>query len=422
MIDLSVQIEIGGSFVEVGSITGTSYQDAVFSYSYEYLDNPHRQPISLALPLERINFDARSTKIFFDGLLPEGFTRESVAKAIKADSNDYITILSELGGECLGAIKIFNSLNRKVRPNYKPLSVSAIKALAKEGATNAASLVVESHLSLTGASGKVGLYYDEKTGRWFLPAGEAPSTYIVKQSHIRYADIVINEQLCLLTAKKLGINVPESFIIETDPDLNDGDVLFATRRYDRTIDKNSRTIKGLPVPYRLHQEDFSQALGIPANQKYEESGGEYLKKMIEILRSFSANPIDDQMALWKICVFNYLVGNTDNHLKNLSLLYSKDLSSVRLAPAYDIISIKIYNNSSKDMSLGINGKYRITKITRDDFKLEAKHSGLGSKLAMSVFDYLKEQFVPALMVSAEELAGQGFKQAPVLAEKIAKAY
>lgn len=74
------------------------------------------------------------------------------------------------------------------------------------------------------------------------------------------------------------------------------------------------------------------------------------------------------------------------------------------------------------MSLGINGKYRITKITRDDFKLEAKHSGLGSKLAMSVFDYLKEQFVPALMVSAEELAGQGFKQAPVLARKIVKAY
>ena len=74
------------------------------------------------------------------------------------------------------------------------------------------------------------------------------------------------------------------------------------------------------------------------------------------------------------------------------------------------------------MTLGINGKYRIIKITRDDFKFESKHSGLGSKLAMSVFDYLKEQFVPALMVSAEELAGQGFKQAPVLAEKIAKAY
>lgn len=41
------------------------------------------------------------------------------------------------------------------------LDQSAVKALAAEGAQKSAEIVTKSHLSLTGASGKVGLYYDE---------------------------------------------------------------------------------------------------------------------------------------------------------------------------------------------------------------------------------------------------------------------
>lgn len=60
-----------------------------------------------------------------------------------------------------------------------------------------------------------------------------------------------------------------------------------------------------------------------------------MKKMFSLLRAFSSNPLTDQLKLWDICVFNYLIGNTDNHIKNLSLLYSQDLKEVRLAPAYE---------------------------------------------------------------------------------------
>ena len=70
-----------------------------------------------------------------------------------------------------------------------------------------------SHLSLTGASGKVGLYYDAAGKQWYLPKGTAPSTHIVKQSHIRLSGIVANEQLSLRTAYYCGIEIPDSFII-----------------------------------------------------------------------------------------------------------------------------------------------------------------------------------------------------------------
>ena len=90
-----------------------------------------------------------------------------------------------------------------------------MKALAKRVSANQLELITEAHLSLTGASGKVGLYYDPERNMWYQPQGDALSTHIVKQSHVRLSDIVTNEQLSLTAASKLGISIPESFIINT---------------------------------------------------------------------------------------------------------------------------------------------------------------------------------------------------------------
>lgn len=86
---------------------------------------------------------------------------------------------------------------------------------------------------------------------------------------------------------------------------------------------------GLTVPFRLHQEDFSQAMGISSGHKYEHNGEGYLKRMCDILKKYSSNPMEDQLKLWDICVFNYLIGNTDNHIKNVSLLYASDMASIK---------------------------------------------------------------------------------------------
>ncbi|MBQ0162505.1 MAG: hypothetical protein KBS84_05010 [Treponema sp.] len=103
-----------------------------------------------------------------------------ITDSVHADSDDYISILKEL-------------------------TEDEIKILAESGINKAANLEIKSHLSLTGASGKTGLYYNQDSKKWYLPVGSAPSNFIVKQSHARLRNIVVNEQLCLLTAKKLGI-------------------------------------------------------------------------------------------------------------------------------------------------------------------------------------------------------------------------
>ena len=414
---LAVQIEVKGAFKQVGEIVGTSSDDARFTYTESYLKDPESRAVSISMPLEQQSFSVESTRNFFEGLLPEGFTRRCVAEWLHRDEKDYLAILAGLGQECLGAIKIIDE-SRAVRPaKYKELTSEEVKKLAQEGATESAEMVTKSHLSLTGASGKVGLYYDEQKDKWYLPIGEAPSTHIVKQSHIRLKRIVANEQLCLLTAKNLGIEIPQSFIIKTESNEAE-DVLFATKRYDRRMQSNGRKLNGMNIPYRLHQEDFSQALGIPASEKYEKDGGSYLSKMFGILRDYSASPIEDQLKLWDICVFNFLIGNTDNHIKNLSLLYGKDLKTIRLAPAYDIVSTMVYESSTENMALSIGGDYSIRKITEESFAKEATKAGLGVKMAMKRLDTLRKNFVEALNTGAQVLEEQGFEGTKDIAEQI----
>ena len=417
MRKLSVYIEINGLSEYVGEISGVDSNDACFTYADSYLNNPNNRAISIGLPLEEKNFNSRRTRIFFEGLLPEGFVRRCVAELMHIDENDYLSILTILGRECLGAIKIVDELEYKISPEYKELSAEEVYALASEGATESAEIVAKSHISLTGASGKVGLYYNEKNNKWYLPTGEAPSTHIVKQSHVRLKKIVANEQLCLLTAKHLGIDIPESFIVTTD-DIDDETVLFATKRYDRKFVEDAKYVDGLKVPRRLHQEDFAQALGIAASDKYEKNNNEYLKKLFDLLRSHSADPMTDTLKLWDICVFNYLIGNTDNHIKNISLLYSEDLKSVRLAPAYDIISTMIYESSTDNMSISINGIYNINEITRESFEKAASNIGIGKKIAMDRFDNMVNGFNDALCNAKEQLQVQGFNHVEHISNKI----
>lgn len=80
MRKLSVFIEINGSSEYVGEISGTDSTDACFSYADTYLNNPEHRAISIGLPLEERVFNSQRTRIFFEGLLPEGFTRRCVAE------------------------------------------------------------------------------------------------------------------------------------------------------------------------------------------------------------------------------------------------------------------------------------------------------------------------------------------------------
>ncbi len=417
MGDLNVDVECLGRMLPVGKLIRSGGGRARFCYREDYLAMDGAVPVSVSLPLQKKPFDEEKTKIFFEGLLPEGFTRRSVAAGLRVNENDYISILAALGNECLGALRVTDEEGESIPAAYELLDDEQVRELAGEGATQAANIVVKCHLSLTGASGKVGLYYDRDSGRWYLPRGMATSTHIVKQSHVRLENIVVNEQLSLRTAEKLGIDTPDSFIINTGSG-TDGEILFATERYDRRIDKNQELVDGLPRPFRLHQEDFAQAMGIASASKYESPKGEYLERIFDIIRSRSSEPLTDMLKMWDYLVYDYLIGNTDNHIKNLSLLYSEDLKQLRLAPLYDVISTVVYDRSTRDMSVSIDGRYSIDEIDEKAFINQAEKVHLGKKAAKAHFQKLQNGFEKALNEAACELKDEGFSNAPDIRDRI----
>ena len=410
-----VYLEIMGTPQLVGSIYGNGFRDAVFQYSRDYITSENSLPISVSLPFSENPFSTEETKCFFEGLLPEGFSRKSVANWIKTDEEDYLSILQALGRECLGALMIVKEGDVLQESGYKLLTLDKVKELASEGATKSTQILMETHLSLAGASGKVGLYFDDDNNKWYLPEGKAPSNYIVKQSHVRLSGIVLNEELCMLTAKELGIDTPKSFIINTGKG-KEYEVLFATNRYDRVTSSEKR-IKGLKVPFRLHQEDFAQAMGISSNQKYETKKNGYLSRMFEIIREYTTNPIAEQMKLWRILCFNYLIGNGDAHVKNYSLLYSENLKRITVAPAYDIVCTRCYNLRD-EMSMFIGNEIYFKNIKRATFIEAAKEAGLTGNVALRIFDEVADGFETALEKASENLEETGIAGVCELKNKI----
>ncbi|MCR5595655.1 MAG: HipA domain-containing protein [Lachnospiraceae bacterium] len=416
MKDLNVYIEINGDEKLTGRIVGNSYKDASFIYDDVYMNSGEGMPISVSLPFQNEGFSPERTKSFFESLLPEGFSRRAVAGWVKSDESDYITILEALGKECLGAVKISNG-EEEPTPEYEELSLAEVKALAAEGATKSTQILMETHLSLTGASGKVGLLYDRDNDKWYLPKGKAPSTHIVKQSHVRLDRIVLNEQLCMITAKNSGIDVPESFIVDTGSGQDD-QVLFATQRYDRLLGQG-KVIDGIRSPIRLHQEDFAQALGIPPENKYEKEKSGYLAKIFDLIQDNSDNPIEDKTKLLERIVFSYLIGNTDCHIKNISFIYSKDLRSLRLAPAYDIVATQVYNTTPK-MSFYIGNEIDISKVNRSCFIEASSEMSMSSNAVGRIFDRIADRFETALLNATDELCDMGYSEAVSIRDKILK--
>ena len=411
----NVFIEIHGKQVRIGKIEGSSYENARFSYDEEYL-SANGKSISISLPLQEESFSPERTRNYFDGLLPEGFLRKTIASNMHFDENDYLSILYNLGRECIGAIRI-DEREKEEKSGYEKITSKQVEELAAEGTTISSDIVIKTHLSLTGASGKVGLYFDDKEKDWYLPYGLAPSTHIVKQSHVRLDGIVTNEQLSMMAARKCGIRIPESFIINVGKGV-DSEVLFATKRFDRVIDETSDLIGGLKRPFRIHQEDFAQAMGISSFEKYESEGQNYAEKMFDIIRIYAVKPLEDQLGLWNRIVYNYALGNTDAHIKNYSLLYDSDMEGVSLAPAYDMLSTVIYESATKNMSFNIGGKNNLDRIGEDDFRILASEAGIGEKLAMNNYHKVLALFENAIKESAKELQEIGFANAGGIAERI----
>ncbi len=80
-----------------------------------------------------------------------------------------------------------------------------------------------------------------------------------------------------------------------------------------------------------------------------------MEKVIKIIDNFCTFPAIEKVKIFKVTLFNFLIGNEDMHLKNFSVI-SKN-GKVELSPHYDLINTTItLKNVKEEIALPINGK------------------------------------------------------------------
>jgi serine/threonine-protein kinase HipA len=86
---------------------------------------------------------------------------------------------------------------------------------------------------------------------------------------------------------------------------------------------------------------------------------------VEILRESSSVPKEDVRTFLDAIAFNWLIGGTDAHAKNYSILIGAG-GRVRLAPLYDVASILPYDDFDPmriKLAMKLGGKYRFRDIS-----------------------------------------------------------
>jgi len=393
MDKLRVERFYRGDFELVGSLASEGAFSLNFAYDEVYLSKSHAVALSLSLPLSRNSFEIEETLPFFEGLLPEGRALESIARELRVSPYATFDLLRRLGEEVIGAVRFLDETQELQQEHgYKPLSNEDIDQLSEKSELVTAQYVKSARLSLAGAQHKVGLYLQESEHgdrSFYLPDGTAASTHIIKTENSRYKGIIYNEHFCLTLARACGLAVPDADIIKTTRPM------LAIKRFDRAIDESCRLYDSLPSPLRLHQEDFCQALGLERSKKYEAGANDYPKMISECIRAVSANPLKDIEALALLMTFCYLIGNCDNHMKNLSIVYSSDYQSLRLAPFYDLVCTTLYA-LDREMGLRIGSTRVIDKVEREDFALLGASLGVGARRMLRLLDDMRERLSEAL--------------------------
>lgn len=120
------------------------------------------------------------------------------------------------------------------------------------------------------------------------------------------------EAVALDLARRAGIEVP-TWRLEQVADRT----ALLLRRFDRDGDIRTPFLSAMSMLSAADNEDHS-----------------YLE-IVDALRQFGSQPEQDCAQLWRRIVFNILISNTDDHLRNHGFLYD-GAGGWRLSPAYDM--------------------------------------------------------------------------------------
>jgi len=332
-----------------------------FDYDSDYRQGEAPTPMSLSMPVWIDSHPDRVVAPWLWGLLPdnEAVLRRWARELQASASSPFSLLATPVGEDCAGAVRfvapdrVEEALGRS--GNVTWLDEDGVAERLRELREDSTAWLGETftgQFSLAGAQAKTALLLEQ--GRWGVPSGSIPTTHILKPGVAGLADQDLDEHLCLDAARRAGLIVSRTRI-ERFADVS----AIVIERYDR------RTAADRFV--RVHQEDLCQALGLPPDRKYQRDGGPTPARIARLLRDAMSPSVAEQAVgrFADALAWNWLIGGTDAHAKNYSLLLSA--GQVRLAPLYDVASALPYGVDEHKLRLAMKVGNSYSVYPRHDY-------------------------------------------------------
>lgn len=263
---------------------------------------------------------------------------------------------------------------------------SVLEELAKESTNKG--------YTIPGVQKKLSLYLSKEVYPR-LTVVNYPTGYILKPQVKEFRALPEAEHLVMSMADKAKIRtVPHALVKSKDS------YAYITKRIDRVFSKDSNV-------KLIAMEDFCQLDLRLTQDKYK---GSY-ERCGNIIKKYSSRSGLDMTELFYRLVFSFIVGNSDMHLKNFSLIESESGSGeYHLSPAYDLLPVNVIMPEDKEeFALPINGKKR--NIHRKDFLIFAAGCGIAKLAAEKMIEQLISMVPIFIEMCCNSLMPQDMKEA-----------
>lgn len=342
---------------EVGRVQKDARGGLRFFYDDRWRKAADAYPLSLSMPLGSKEYSRSIIEAFLWGLLPDN---ERVlarwGSKFQVSPRNVFALVSHVGQDCAGAVQFVTPERLDAIRGGKE---DKVDWLDEADVAKRLKTLREDHaawrlprdtgqFSLAGAQPKTALLW--QNNKWGVPSGRIPTTHILKPPTGHFDGHSENEHICLMLARSLGLPTAQSRVMRFKDE-----IAIVIERYDRQQIGNDII--------RVHQEDTCQARGIVPTKKYQNEGGPSALDIVELLRTYSTDREADLQTFIAALGFNWIIGGTDAHAKNFSLLLSG--RRIRLAPLYDVASILPYDEfdlRKVKLAMKIGGEYKLTQI------------------------------------------------------------
>lgn len=328
-----LDVRLDGFDAPIGSLVADERGAARFAYAPDYLARDDAMALSLALPLTDAPYGDFATRAYFDNLLQErDSARAEIIAKYRLDNDDIIGILYYLGKDCAGAVSVLPEgsppskapgvLDRDYVPYTDRQVEEFVLALHRR---KPLPFGMQDPSPLAGVQSKIAVAR-LADGRLAEPRLGAPTTHILKVPDERHERDVEREHAAMRLAAELGLPVAstQTLTIANVPAL-------LVERFDRYVEDGQVR--------RLHQEDFCQALGLPARHKYQrpERGADgYNVPAIRGILDRTVDPAGERLRFAQSTLCDILIGNVDGHAKNFALFHLPG-GRTRTTPRYDVM-------------------------------------------------------------------------------------